>query len=55
MKAKAAGGEVVHIVSGGEEFVFRAVEPKSWQGALKGKGRITGDLLSTGLAWETNQ
>ncbi len=55
MKAKAAGGEVVHIVSAGEEFVFRAAEPKSWQGALKGKARITGDILSTGLPWETNQ
>ena len=55
MKTKAAGGETVHIVSGGEEFVFRAVKPKSWQGALKGKARIRGDLFSTGLAWETGR
>lgn len=55
MKAKAAGGEAVHIVSGGEEFVFRAVQRKSWQGALKGKAKIAGDLLSTGLAWETDR
>ena len=25
------------------------------QGALKGKARITGDLLSTGLAWEASE
>ncbi len=55
MKARAAAGQTVYIVSAGEEFVFQAVKPKTWQGALKGKARITGDLLSTGLAWETSQ
>jgi len=55
MKAQAAAGVTVHIVSAGEEFVFQAVKPKTWQGALKGKARITGDLLSTGLAWETSR
>jgi hypothetical protein len=52
MKAKAAAGETVYIVSGGEEFMFQAVKPKTWQGALKGKARIAGDLFSTGLTWE---
>lgn len=55
MKAKAAAGETVHIVSDGEQFIFQAVKPKTWQGALKGKARITGDLFSTGLAWETSK
>lgn len=54
MKAKAAGGETVYIVSAGEQFVFRAVKPKTWQGALKGKAKIIGNLLSTGLDWETS-
>ena len=55
MKAKAAAGETVHIVSDGEQFIFQAVRSKTWQGALKGKARITGDLFSTGLAWETSR
>ena len=55
MKARAAAGETVYIVSAGEQFVFQAVNPKTWQGALKGKARIVGDLLSTGLAWETSR
>lgn len=55
MKAKAIAGQTVHIVSGGEEFVFQVVKPRTWQGALKGKARITGDLLSTGLAWESSR
>jgi hypothetical protein len=55
MKAKAAAGETVHIVSEGKEFIFEAVKPKTWQGALKGKARIKGDLFSTGLSWETSQ
>jgi hypothetical protein len=55
MKAKAAAGETVYIVSAGEEFVFQAVKPKTWQGALKGKARIIGDLFSTGLGWETSR
>ena len=55
MKAQAAAGETVYIVAAGEEFIFQAVKPKTWQGALKGKARITGDLFSTGLAWETSR
>ena len=55
MKAKAAAGETVYILSGGEQFSFQAVKPKTWQGALKGKGKITGDLFSTGLKWETSR
>jgi hypothetical protein len=53
MKAKAAADETMYVVSAGEHFVFQAVKPKTWQGALKGKARITGDLFATGLAWET--
>jgi hypothetical protein len=55
MKAKAAAGETVYVVSEGKEFVFEAAKPKTWQGALKGKAKITGDLSSTGLTWETSQ
>ena len=55
MKAKAKSGEIIHVTSGAEEFVFQAVKPKTWQGALKGKGRIAGDIFSTGLEWETSR
>lgn len=55
MKAHAAAGEPVHVVSGGREFVFQVIKPKHWQGALKGKARINGDLFSTGLTWEVSQ
>ena len=55
MKGKAASGEPVHVVSSGAEFVFQAVKPKTWRGALKGKAKITGDLRSTGLAWEASK
>jgi hypothetical protein len=55
MKAKAAGGETVYVVSGGEQFVFQAVKPKTWQRALKGKAKIVGDIFSTGLPWETSR
>ena len=55
MKANAAAGEAVHIVSGGEEFIFQAVKPKTWQGALKGKAKIVGNLFSTGLSWEISR
>lgn len=55
MKAKAAAGETVIVISEGEEFVFQAARPKTWQGALKGKARITGDIFNTGLAWETSR
>jgi len=55
MKAKAAAGETVHIVSGAEHFTFQAIKPKTWQGALKGKAKIKGNLFSTGLNWETSR
>jgi hypothetical protein len=55
MKAKAASGEIVTIVSGGQEFVFQAVKPRTWQGALKGKVKIKGDIFSTGLEWEASK
>ena len=55
MKAQAAAGKPVYVVSGGCEFVFQVVKPKSWQGALKGKARIKGDLFSTGLTWEASR
>jgi len=55
MKAKAKSGEAIFISSGTEEFVFQAVKPKTWQGALKGKAKIRGDLFSTGLEWEASR
>ena len=55
MKAKAAAGEVLYVTSDDEEFIFRAVQPRTWQGALKGKARIAGDLFSTGLDWESSR
>ena len=55
MKAKAAAGERVYIGSDGEQFLFLAVKPKTWETALKAKAKINGDLLSTGLGWETSR
>ena len=55
MNAKAVADETVYIVSGDVQFVFKAVKPATWQGALKGKARINGDIFSTGLAWETSR
>jgi hypothetical protein len=55
MKAKAAAGETLYIVSEGQTYVFRAIKPRTWQGSLKGKARIAGDLFSTGLTWESSQ
>ena len=52
MKATAAGGETVTVITGGQEFTFQAVKPRTWQGALKGKVRIKGDIFSTGIEWE---
>jgi hypothetical protein len=54
MKMAAKTGEPVFVTSGSAEFVFQAVEKRSWQGALKGKARIVGNLLSTGSEWSTN-
>ena len=55
MKAKAKTGEAVYVTSGAEEFVFQAVKPKTWQGALKGKAKIVGDIFRTGLEWEASR
>ncbi len=55
MKAKAAAGELVYVVSAGETFLFQTVKPSHWQGALKGKARIAGDLFNTGLDWEASR
>jgi hypothetical protein len=55
MKARARAGEVISIVSGTEEFVFQAVKPRPWQGALRGKGQVKGDLFSTGVEWEASR
>jgi hypothetical protein len=55
IKAKAAAGETLYIIADGEEFAFHIVKPKTWQGALKGKARIMGDLFSTGLDWESER
>lgn len=52
MRAAAASGEAVYIISANEQFVFKRVQPKTWQGALKGKIRIKGDLLTTDQTWE---
>jgi hypothetical protein len=54
MKATATADEPVFITSGDEEFVFQAVQKRSWQGALKGKGKIVGDLFSAGLDGEAS-
>ena len=55
MKAKAAGGETLYIMADGKEFAFHIVKPRTWQGALKGKARIMGDLFGTGLDWESGR
>lgn len=55
MKARARSGEAIYISSGPEEFVFQVVKPRTWQGALRGKGQIKGDLFSTGIEWEASR
>ncbi len=55
MRARAATGETLHIVSGAEHFTFKAVKPGTWQGALKGKARIKGNIFSTGLDWASSR
>ena len=55
MKKTAARGEPVTVISEGCEFVFKAVKPRTWQGALKGKGKIVGDIFSTGVEWESSR
>jgi hypothetical protein len=51
MKARARSGEAIYVSSGSEEFVFQVVKPRTWQGALRGEGKIKGDLFSTGVEW----
>jgi hypothetical protein len=55
VRQAAAAGEPVYVSSGGQEFLFQRVQPKTWQGALKGRVKILGDLKSTGLEWESSQ
>jgi hypothetical protein len=55
MKARARTGEAIYVSSGTEEFVFQMVRPRTWQGALRGKGQIKGDMLSLGVEWETSR
>ncbi|MBI2946624.1 MAG: hypothetical protein HYY23_03195 [Verrucomicrobia bacterium] len=55
MREAAASGEPVYVTSGDQEFLFQRVQPQTWQGALKGKAKIVGDLYSTGLDWEASQ
>ena len=55
IREAAAAGEPVYVTSGSEEFLFQRVQAKTWQGALKGKAKIVGDLFSTGLGWEATQ
>ena len=52
MKNRAKAGESIFVTSGTEEFVFQAVKPRKWQGALQGKAKIVGSLFSTGLEWQ---
>lgn len=55
MKARARSGEAIFVTSGAEEYVFQAVQPTTWQGALKGKARIRGNLFGTGIEWEASR
>gem|GEM_PF-1084672 len=55
IRQAAAAGESVYVTSGNQEFLFQRVQPKTWQGALKGKVKIVGYLYSTGLTWETTK
>ena len=55
MKAMAESGESITISSGTREFVFHAKKTRTWQGALKGKAKITGSLFDTGLDWEASR
>jgi len=55
MKARAKGGEVILVTSDAEEFLFQAAKPRSWQGALKGRAQIKGDIFQTGLSWNATR
>lgn len=54
VRRAAAAGEAVYVTSGKQEFVFQRVQPKTWQGALRDRVVISGDLKSTGLVWEAS-
>ena len=55
VREATAAGEPVCVTSGGQEFVFQRVQPNTWQGVLKGKAKVVGDLKNTGLEWEATQ
>lgn len=55
MKARATGGEVILVTSDKAEFVFQSAKPRSWQGALKGRAKIKGDIFQTGLCWKATR
>jgi hypothetical protein len=57
MKALASQGETIRIVSSAEEFIFQAVKvkPRTWQGALKGKAKIVGNIFNTGIEWNASK
>ena len=55
MKAAAAAGETVKDRFNGEEFIFQAAPKRTWQGALKGKGEVKGDLFGTGIRWNVSE
>jgi hypothetical protein len=55
MKEVARSGEAIYVLSKGEQFVFEATKRKTWQGALKGKGRIKGNIFTTGIEWESSR
>jgi hypothetical protein len=55
VREAAAAGEKVYLTSGDQEFVFQRVQSKSWQGALKGKAKIIGNLHSTDLESEASR
>jgi len=55
IRTAAKSGEQKSLSTGGSELNFQRIQPKTWQGALKGKATIEGDLFTTGLEWELNQ
>ncbi len=55
MKVRASAGESIIVTSVTDKFVFRSGRPRTWQGALKGKAKIVGDLFGTGLKWEASR
>jgi hypothetical protein len=55
IRSLAADGETIRVTSGGVEFVFQRARDSTWQGALKGKVEIVGDLHTTGLDWDASR